>query len=474
MSSQNTTHSNDAVERGYGLRRLTELAWPIMVNMLSMTAMLVTDTIFVAQLGTEALAAIGLATSVMFLIYAFAMGFLRGAKVIVAQRTGAGDEIAVERALWQTLWLAGFMGLIAWCVAPLGAPVMGLFGSSEAVRDLGATYVTIRLLGAPLAFVMTGISCWFEGRGDTRTPMLAALIANGSNIALDPLLIFGFGPIPALGIGGAAVATILGVSLAVVFLLWRLGGRICFTFVGRGLDMPLLRAIVRVGSPMALRGLSDVGAWIVFMGFLALVGDTALAAHVMVARIISVSFLPGYAIGEAASVLVGHALGAGVPKGATRAWRSGCWLALAFMSSCGVVFLTVPEWLMAPFEPTEAVALIGAELLLIGACFQLIDAFTMVTLGALNGAGDTRFTLVSSMICSWALNLPLAWLLIFDAGMGAAGAWSALTIEITILTVVGIWRVRSGRWITVGLAEVARGAAEAREAMAVADGVDAA
>mgnify|MGYP001477981086 CR=1 FL=1 len=142
MSSLHTVHSDDRIEHGYGIRRLTELAWPIMVNMLSMTAMLVTDTIFVAQLGTEALAAIGLATSVMFLIYAFAMGFLRGAKVIVAQRTGAGDEISVERALWQTLWLAGVMGLLAWCVAPFGAPIMGVFGSSAEVRDLAATYVT--------------------------------------------------------------------------------------------------------------------------------------------------------------------------------------------------------------------------------------------------------------------------------------------------------------------------------------------
>lgn len=465
MSSTETIHSQDVSAHGYGLRRLTQLAWPIMVNMLSLTAMLVTDTIFVSQLGTEALAAIGLATSVMYLIYAFTMGFLRGAKVIVAQRTGAGDEISVERALWQSMWLAGGLGLVAWGMAPLGPFIMSLFGSSTAVQELGATYVTIRLLGAPLAFVMTGVSCWFEGRGDTRTPMVAALIANGSNIVLDPILIFGLGPIPALGIGGAAVATVLGVSLATVFLAWRLGGRICFTVVGRGLDVPLLRAIMRVGAPMALRGLSDVGAWVIFMGFLALVGDEALAAHVMVARIVSVSFLPGYAIGEATSVLVGHALGAGEPWGANRAWRSGCALALAFMSSCAVVFFLFPQWLMSPFEPSEAVALIGAELLLIAATFQLVDAFAMVTQGALNGAGDTKFTLVTSFFCSWVLNLPLAWVLIFDAQMGAAGAWSALTIEITVLTILGVWRVRSGRWITIGLAEVARGAAEASEAL---------
>jgi putative MATE family efflux protein len=388
------------------------------------------------------------------------MGFLRGAKVIVAQRTGAGDELTVERALWQTLWLAGLMGLLAWCVAPFGVPIMSVFGSSAEVRDFAATYVSIRLFGAPLAFVMTGISCWFEGRGDTRTPMLAALIANGSNIALDPLLIFGLGPIPGLGIGGAALATVLGVSLACGFLVWRLGGRVCFTIVDRGLDLPLLRAIVRIGAPMAMRGLSDVGAWIVFMGFLAMVGDAALAAHVMVARIISVSFLPGYAIGEATSVLVGHALGANAPMGATRAWRAGCVLALGFMSSCGLLFLLFPQWLMAPFEPSEAVAIIGAELLLLGAAFQVVDAFTMVTQGALNGAGDTRFTLMSSLLCSWVLNLPLAWWLIFDLEMGAAGAWTALTLEITALGLIGIWRVHSGRWITVGLAEVARSTAE--------------
>jgi len=464
MSALLPTISDDVIARRYGIRRLGELAWPIMVNMLSMTAMLVTDTIFVAQLGTESLAAIGLATSVMFLIYAFTMGFLRGAKVIVAQRTGAGDEIAVERALWQTLWLAVGLGLVGWCVAPFGAPIMSLFGSSAEVQGFAATYVTIRLFGAPLAFVMIGVNCWFEGRGDTRTPMLAALIANGSNIALDPLLIFGFGPIPALGIGGAALATVLGVSLAVCFLAWRLGGRICYTIVGRGIDIRLLRAILRVGTPMALRGLSDVGAWIVFVGFLALVGDAALAAHVMIARIISVSFLPGYAIGEATSVLVGHALGSRELGGAMVAWRAGCWLALGFMSSCALIFVLFPDWLMAPFEPGAEVARIGAELLIIGAAFQLVDAFTMVTQGALNGAGDTRFTLWTSLLCSWVFNLPLAWVLIFDAGMGAAGAWSALTIEITALTLLGIWRIRSGRWVQIGLAEVERAAAEAKEA----------
>ncbi len=430
-----------------GIREVLDLSWPIMVSMVSFTVMTVVDTIFVARLGTAPLAAIGLAASVTFLFLAFALGLLRGTRVVVAQSTGAGDEASVDRSVWQALWLAWLLGAVIASMAPLGELIFHWMGGSSTVVAHADGYYTVRVLGGPITFTLVALNAWFEGRGDTRTPMVATLISNGLNIALDPLFIFGWGVVPAMGTAGAAAATVIACAFGAAFSGFRVHRALRGRAVPRAPNLDLLREIVRIGLPMGVsRGL-EVGAWVVFVGMLARVGEAHLAAHVIVVRIVSLSFLPGMAVGEAASVFVGQAVGAKRPEIARQAWRAATVLALGIMTGFGVIFVLFPGVLVAVFNAEPEVVEIARSLLWVAAAFQVFDAVAMVALTALTGAGDTRYVMVISVLGSWLLNLPLAWLLAVGVGLGAPGAWMGLCFEIIVLAAVAVHRIRSTAWL---------------------------
>jgi len=443
----------DELPMRIGPLQVLRLAWPILISMLSFTAMIVVDSIFVGQLGTAPLAALGLAAPAVFLLFAFGLGLIRGVKIVVAQRVGAGDEAAVERGLWQMLWLATGFGLLLAVLAPLGRPIFVLMGGGPEVIAFAVPYFVVRALGAPLTLARHGVSAWLEGQGDMRTPMVATLLANGLNIVLDPIFIFGWGPVPRMETGGAALATVLAVGVAGLFLAWRVARR-DGPEVGRGLDRRLMASVWWVGSPLGMRQLLEVGAWAVFVSMLARVGEEHLAAHVVVMRIVSVSFLPGLAVGEAGSVLVGQALGARKPWLAEQAWRASVRLAVVMMTVGAALFLAIPEALLAPFGVEGDVLALGRELLVLAALFQLFDAVAMVAQTILTGAGDTRFVLVSAVSVAWAFNLPIAWLLAVHWQLGAPGAWLALTLEIALTAALCAGRIAGGRWLQVGAAMV--------------------
>lgn len=427
-----------------GVREVFVLAWPIMVSMLSRTAMTTADSLFVARLGTEPLAAVGLAGVASFVGLAFGMGLLSGLKVVASQTTGAGDHDRARRLVWQGGYLALGVGLAVMALAPLGPVLFPVLGASDAVGELASGYYAVRLLGAPLVFLSWALTGWFQGRGDTRTPMVAAIGANALNIALDPLLIFGWGPVPALGLQGAALATNIGVAAGLVFLLWR-ARKEASAWV-----RPVwseLRAVIRMGAPIAVHWTLDVVAFSLFVSVLARVGDAHLAAHVIVMRLVSVSFMPGHAVGEAAGVLVGQAVGAGEPRRARSAFRSALWLAVGIMGAMGLVFVAVPGPLVQVFGASDAVQAVAVQLMWIAAGFQVFDAVAMVAFGALRGAGDTRFTMWMGIVCAWAIKLPLGVLLALPVGLGAAGAWLGLTVEIAVIALVGVLRIRGTAWL---------------------------
>ena len=435
-----------SVPEHIGMREVVDLAWPITVSMLSFTAMGVADTLFVSRLGTEPLAAVGMAVSTTFLILAFGMGLMGGVKVAVAQATGA-DKADVAKVLgWQGLWVAAAVGGLLACLAPLGPSIFGLMGGEGDVKQMANLYFVIRVLGAPLTFGVLALKGWFDGTGDTKTPMKANLLANGLNIALDPLFIFGWGPIPALGVGGAAAATVIAITVALVFVAWRARPHLG-AVESRRPDRDLLAEIWNLGSPMGVRQLLGVGAWVVLISVLARVGAIDLAAHVMVIRIVSVSFLPGYAISEAASVLVGQAVGAGNAMAARQAWKHSTVLGTAIMAFFGVIFVVAPEPIIAVFGAEPEVAKLGVTLMMVAAGFQVFDAIAMVGMGALNGAGDTRFTMVTSVLAAWFLQLPVTYTLAVPLGLGAVGAWIGLMVEIAGLAVICLWRIRGDAWL---------------------------
>jgi len=428
-----------------GLRSVLDLAWPICISMLSYTAMTVADSIFVGRLGTAPLAAIGISTSVVFAGTAFGHGLIGGMRVHVARCTGARRPDAARDYAWQGLWIAAVLGLLCACLAPIGPWVFPRMGASEEVAAYASDYYRIRTLTAPLVFGFVALEAWFQGRGNTRIPMVANVLANGLNIVLDPVLIFGWGPVPALGIEGAAIATGLG---------WGFGGSILMVAAGRDLwtaprgpSRAHLWEIWRIGAPTGLQHLLNVLSFGWFVSVLAWTGDAHLAAHVVVVRIAMVSFLPGHAIGEASGVLVGLSLGAKRPDLARQANRSATWLAVVLMVGCAVVFVLAPGPLVSVFGAQPDVAAIARTTLLVAAAIQLVDAIATVALGSLTGAGDTRFVLVLTVATTWGIKVPVATWMVVHAGLGTPGAWIGIAAEVVVVAILAAARVRGSRWL---------------------------
>lgn len=422
------------------------LAWPIMVSMLSRTAMTTADSLFVGQLGTTPMAAVGLGGVATWFGLSFGMGLLSSVQVSVAKRVGAARFEVVRRLLWQGLWLALAVGVPVALAGYSGPLLFPLMGAGPEATELASSYFSITMLGAPLTFVNVALMGWFQGRGDTRTPMVATVGANLLNIALDPLFIFGWGPVPAGGMPGAAIATVLSVGVSVAFLAWR-----AWPMAG-ALVRPipaLLRSMWRVGFPVGVQWTLDVASFLAFVSVLAHAGEAHLAAHVIAIRIVSISFLPGHAAGEAAGVMVGQALGSKRPEKAREAWRAGTRLAVLVMASASLFFVISPTTLVSLFGAEEQVLYIGGSLVLVAAGFQIFDGVAMVALSALRGAGDTRWPMVVCALSSWLIKIPAGVLLALPLGLGAAGAWMGLTVEIAVLAALAVWRIQGTRWLTV-------------------------
>jgi MATE family multidrug resistance protein len=318
-------------------------------------------------------------------------------------------------------------------------------GAGAESGAFAADYFRIRIWGAPLFFATMAANAWFHGRGDMGTPMVGTLISNAVNIALDPLLIFGWAAFPALGVRGAALATVIGFACGAAYVVARMSRDLAG--VSLRLQRRVFAALWKLGCPIGVRYFLDVASFQVFAILLAWVGDVHLAAHIIVVRIISVSFLPGYAVGEATGVLTGMATGAERPEAAREAYRAGVRLGVAIMLAAAVVFVLMPELLLSVFSPAPEVLEVGRMLLLIGAGFQIFDALVMVAGGALNGAGDTRFAMWVSVSCAWFVKLPLGYVLTIVGGYGAVGAWLGLGAEIFALSGLLVFRVSGSAWL---------------------------
>lgn len=439
MESRNVGH----IERPGSVREVAHIAWPIVVSMLSYTAMGVADTLVVGWLGVTELAAVGLATTAVFLINSLFLGTLHGVKVLVSQATGAGDPHKADRVGWQGVFVAVPFGLAVIVLGAFDAWIFELMGGPAHVQAAAREYFAVRLLAAPMWYVAIALSDYFQGSGDTRTPMKMNLVVNALNIALNVLLVFGWGPIPALGIAGAAWATVIASGVGMAYLsavfLRRVG-------VDPVPDLNLALQMLRVGVPIGIKFAVHVAGFTVFTAVIARMGEAQLAANQIAFKVISISFLPGHGLGEAATVLAGQYLGARSFDGLRRSFYSALTLSVVTMTVMGIAFWTVPSWFVMIFTSDPEVIVLASELLLIAALFQVFDAVEMTASGALNGVGDTRFTMWVSIGGTWLLLVPLSILLGGVLELGVYGAWIALTVQIIAMSIVVTWRFLQEPW----------------------------
>ncbi len=418
---------------------LVRLAWPIAVSMLSYSVMTLVSTLFVGRLGANALAGVGLGGVAAFGLIVFGFGLLRSVKVVVSQATGAGRRGDLAVYVAAAVGLAVVLGVAGIAAGRWLAGVLPRFSANSEAGALAAEYLWWRNLGAPFVLVAVALREARYGLGESRSPLVSALAANLTNIALDVVFIVVLG----LGVRGAGAATALSHVVEAAFLVRasRDPG-----FAWARVKIRHVVALLRLGVPLGLQFLLEVGAFAVLVVVLAGISPVDLAAHQIVLQLTHLSFLPALAVGEAASVMIGQAVGAGQDGQVPRVARRALGLATAYTGACALAFVVFAEVLAGAFTGDRAVREMAVKLLWVAAAFQIFDGANAIARCALRGTGDVRIPAVVAVLTAWVATPPLAWWLGVKLGLGALGGWLGLSAEIVASALLFWWRLERGSW----------------------------
>lgn len=443
-----------------GYREVWRVAAPIIVSMASFTLMQFCDRVFLARHGSVSLRA-ALPAGILALTLTIFFQALAGyAGTFVAQYHGAGRKRECGEITAQGIWL----GLLTWplglALIPVGMALLSAAGHPPDVLAAEKIYLAILMAGCGFWSLTHAVSGFFSGRGDTRTPMHASLVANVANIALDYALIFGKWGFPAWGIAGAAVATVISSALGLgLLLVWYARPELREEYgtgrLGRP-DWRRMKPLLRFGMPAAVNAVQDIGAFAFFVVLLGRLSEADMAASNIAFSINNIAFMPLLGMGMATTIVVGQYQGARDPATAARAGMTAMKVAWAYMGVVALSFLLMPRLYFALFtgegEGMVTMAEVmsnGRWLLVLMALWGMLDAISLVVGGALRGAGDTRFTLLYTMVVTWLVWIPgeLLLLLWFDAGLMAAWLW--MTTYVCLLSGGLWWRFRKGRWKSI-------------------------
>ncbi len=438
--------------KGPIFRAVLLLAIPMVLEMAMESLFAVVDIYWVSRLGDAATASVALTESLMTLVYTLAMGLSIGVTAVVARRIGEGAADGAGEAAVQAVLLGVGISLVSGVLGAIYAPeLLGLMGADQEVIQTGTPYARL-MLGANVVIMLLFLqNAAFRGAGDAVAAMLVLWLANGLNLILDPLLIFGLGPFPELGVKGAAVATCIGRGCAVLaqlVLLFRGTGKLR---VRRSLVrvLPAVMArLVRLSGTGTLQVFIATASWIALVRLAASFGTEALAGYQVAIRVILFAILPAWGISNAASTMVGQSLGAGDPARAERAVWTTCGLNFAFLGLVGCVCMAFSSEITALFGLTQEAMVYAEDGLRIVSAGYVFFAFGMVLGASFNGAGDVWTPTWINLFCYWMLEIPLAWALAFPAGLGVRGVYLAMTISFSMFAIASALIFRRGSWKT--------------------------
>lgn len=413
-------------------RRVLELAAPVIGENLLQTLLGVVDTILVAGLGAVALAGVGSALQVIFVLIGALTALSVGASVLVAQAYGAGDLRAASRYAQQSLvWSV----VISIPVAILGllfsVPILSLFGLEADVTHVAAEYLHVTLGTVTAILVLLIGGGVLRGAGDSRTPMLITAFANILNVALAYTLIYGHFGLPALGAVGSAWATFLSRLVGALILVWvlfrgRNGVRIGLGFSWRP-QVHVAREVLRIGLPAAVEEMLVIMALATLTPIVAGLGTVSLAAHRVVINVLSLSFLPGIGFGLAATALVGQSIGAQKPHEARAITAIALRWAVIWMGALGAIFLFFAPQIMSLYTDDPQMIAQGAAGIRVVALAQPLWAGTFVFAGALRGTGNTRLPLVITGAAMWSV-VGIGWLAVTLVHPSLVAVWTAFLL----------------------------------------------
>lgn len=426
------------------------LSIPMVLEMAMESIFAVVDIFFVAKLGPEAVATVGLTESMLTLVYAIAIGLSMATTALIARRTGEKNIDQAAESAVQAIIVGLAVSLpIAFLGFFYSDMLLSLMGASQQIINEMSGYTTIIFTANAVVMLLFIINAVFRGVGDAAISMRVLWFANLINIVLDPLLIFGIGPFPELGVAGAAVATTIGRGLGVVYQMYRLhhkGNRVTLLRRHWNLDLSVIKRLVRLSLGGIGQYLIATSSWIGLMRIMAEFGSEALAGYTIAIRIIIFSLLPSWGMSNAAATLVGQNLGAEKPDRAEKSVWITALINMVFLVLVGISFYIFAPTFVALFTDEKHVIQIGAQCLRIISFGYLFYSLGMIMIQAFNGAGDTITPTYLNFICFWMIEIPLAWGLAFSLGMNEAGVFWSIVIAESLLGVLGVIVFKRGKW----------------------------
>ena len=448
-----TRHSPASTASIY--RRILKVSMPLVASLGATTVMEFTDRLFLARYSLDAIAAATPAGIMALLAMTIFLGTTSYVSVFVAQYTGQGRPEMVGRVVWQGVYVALFGAVILAALALLSDHIFALAGHSPEVQELESVYFRVLCLGAGIHLAGGALAGFFTGLGRTRVVMLANVAGMLINIPLDYCLINGVGPFPEMGIFGAGLATVLGWGV-ITAILWlamlRREHRRFRLGQDRRLQSELLLRLMRYGLPSGMEFFLDIFAFTVFIFVVGRLGTVELAATNIALNVNALAFMPlvGFAMGT--SALVGQAMGAGRQDDVPMVVRASLVLTFAYLTIMSAVFLLAPEVVLGLFQPRDmdpvafaAVVGMGRTLLMIVVAYLFFDGVSFIVYGALKGAGDTIFVMTSRLVLV-ILFMIVPILVGARLGFGIYYFWAVSCTFLVMLSLVGWWRFRQGKW----------------------------
>lgn len=437
-------------------KALIILGIPIVLEMSMEGLFAIIDLLYISMLDSDdALATIGLVETFMFIIMSIALGIAAAATAMVARRIGEKDfenaNYASVQSIGLGIILSLFLGVVGFVFAE---DFLRLMGASESLIEEGKWYAKIMLATNIVLVLLTIINAVFRGAGDASMSMRTLWLANGLNIILDPLFIFGWGPFPEMGLTGAAVATSIGRGIGVLYQIYVLtSGRAVIKLTWKHLvvkwDMLMTQIKVAIGG--AGQHLLTSSSWIIMIRIVSHFGSQALAGYTIAIRIIMFTILPSWGIAMAAATLVGQNLGANQPERAeTSAWRAAFYNSV-FLALISISFFIFSKQIIELFSDDPVVIQYGRYGLMIIALGYIAYAYEMVLGQAFNGAGDTYTPTLLNFIAFWLIQIPLAYVLSIYFNLGPNGTYAAIAISSSILALMAIYVFKKGKWKEVAI-----------------------
>ncbi|RAV30178.1 MATE family efflux transporter [Sinomicrobium soli] len=436
-------------------RSIFLLAVPMILEMMMESVFALVDIIFLSRVSVNAVATVGLTESVITLLYAVAMGLSMAATAVIARRVGERDLRSARQTAVQAIGL-GIIVAVAVGVAGVLYPrqILSFMGGEPGLIEEGYRYTQIMIGGNITIFLLFLINAIFRGAGDASIAMWSLILSNILNIILDPVFIFGLGPVPAFGVEGAAIATTIGRGTAVLFQLWILffgWSRIKLQVADLVFRGQVMWNLVRVSLGGIGQFLIGTSSWVVLMRIMSEFGSEVLAGYTISIRVMMFTMMPSWGMSNAAATLVGQNLGAGQPDRAEKSvWQTGKYNAV-FMLTVSLVYLAFAPHIIGWFSADPEVIKYGSLSLQVVAAGYIFYAYGMVITQAFNGAGDTRTPTVINFFCFWLFQLPFAYLAAIVLQWGPVGVYAGITLAETLIAVIALIWFKKGHWKTVNV-----------------------